>query len=85
MLPKLSPVTVTDAPPLCGAFSSPYDATGASKVNPTCCVPDIAPTVRELTDSSIVSAVVLQRTALEDVHMDVMQRPAENSDVAVKS
>jgi hypothetical protein len=34
MLPKDKPVTVTDAPLLCGAFSSPYDATGASKENP---------------------------------------------------
>ena len=43
--PKLSPVTVTEAPPLCGAFNRPYDTTGASKLSTGCPVPATAPTV----------------------------------------
>ena len=33
LLPKLSPLTVTDPSPLCGAFSITLDPTGASKEN----------------------------------------------------
>jgi hypothetical protein len=45
VLPKLRPVTVTDAAPLCGVFSSPYDDTGESKESIGDPVPAIAPTV----------------------------------------
>jgi hypothetical protein len=43
--PKLSPLTVTDPPPLNGAFSSIPDATALSKLNTNSPVPAIAPTV----------------------------------------
>ena len=42
---KSSPVTVTDAYPLSGVFSSPYDATGPSKLKPSTFVPATVPTV----------------------------------------
>jgi hypothetical protein len=42
---KSSPTTVTDAYPLSGVFSSPYDATGPSKLNPSTFVPATVPTV----------------------------------------
>jgi len=42
---KSSPVTVTDAYPLSGAFSSPHDKTGPSKLKPSTFVPATVPTV----------------------------------------
>ena len=42
---KSSPVTVTDAYPLSGVFSSPYDKTGPSKLKPSTFVPATVPTV----------------------------------------
>lgn len=45
-LPKFRPVTVTDDPPVDGAFVNPNDAVGASKVNfNSVPVPATAPTV----------------------------------------
>jgi len=42
---KSRPVTVTDAYPLSGVFSSPYDTTAPSKLKPTNCVPATLATV----------------------------------------
>jgi hypothetical protein len=43
--PNDSPVTVTDACPLCGAFTCPYDTAGASNVTMRTPVPQMAATV----------------------------------------
>jgi hypothetical protein len=44
-IPKPSPCTVSDAPPVFGAFRITNDATAASNVNPAACVPTTPPTV----------------------------------------
>jgi hypothetical protein len=49
---KSSPVTVTDAYPLSGVFSSPYDNTGPSKLKPSTLVPAKVPTVTTIDCSS---------------------------------
>jgi hypothetical protein len=43
--PKLSPLTLNDAYPLCGAFSRASDNTAASKLSTCCPVPTIDPMV----------------------------------------
>lgn len=45
LLPKSSPETVTEAPPVLAIFRDPNDATGASNVNRSDPVPLTAPTV----------------------------------------
>jgi hypothetical protein len=87
MLPKAKPVTVTDAPPLCGAFSSPYDDTGASKLYPSTWVPATAPTVNAEVDTlrCIKSTLDVHATDVDELHADVKHTPSERLELAVNS
>ena len=74
--PKLSPVTVTDAYPLCGAFCSTPDAVGESKLNTAKAVPATAPTVtnvRSIVGFAAMLAVlaVWHVTVVPELHVDV--------------
>jgi len=44
-MPKPRPFTVSDVPPVFGAFHITSDATAASNVKPAVCVPTMLPTV----------------------------------------
>jgi hypothetical protein len=87
MLPKAKPVTVTDAPPLCGAFSSPYDDTGASKLYPSTWVPATAPTVNAEVDTlrCIKSTLDVHATDVDELHESVKQTPSDKLALAVCS
>jgi hypothetical protein len=54
--PKLSPETVTDAYPLCGAFRRASDAAAASKLNAPFTVPATPPTVTHVVTSKLGDA-----------------------------
>jgi hypothetical protein len=76
---KSSPVTVTDAYPLSGVFSSPYDATGPSKLKPSTFVPATVPTVTTIDCSNrwlIVAPIpralpAKHRRLVDELHDDV--------------
>jgi hypothetical protein len=82
-LPKLSPDTVTDAPPLCGEFSLASDSTGASKLSPEVWVPTATPTVTLYSTSAVVTLVSRQASDVADDHAVVAQAASPTAAVAV--
>lgn len=85
VLPKLSPVTVTDAMPVCGTLIRALETTAPSKVMPVfTLVPAIAATVSR-TGSSICGAADVQCTVVEDVQADVRQCMLNTCTEVVKS
>jgi hypothetical protein len=69
---KFSPLTVTDAPKLCGMFRFTYEATGASNDSTPYPVPTTPAT---LIDAVVISPSTLEdshRTDVPDVHADVL-------------
>ena len=55
--PKLSPVTVTELPPLTALFNSPYEATAASKLSDALAVPTMLPTLTADTPQTVLAAL----------------------------
>lgn len=82
--PKLSPVTVTDGPPLDGPFSTPNDATGASNENVAFAVPATAPIVTTAISMGLNNPRDMHVTDELEDHEAVLQNEL-NSLVAVKS
>jgi hypothetical protein len=83
--PKLSPLTVTDSPPLFAAFTTEYDTTAASNENTDCSVPIPAPTV---TPTSLLAVCMLldkHTTDVPDVHPPVWHARMPSRTLAVKS
>jgi hypothetical protein len=78
LFPKLSPVTVTDPAPLRGAFSRPYDATGASKEKTADPVPATAPTVTFVMMLAPAFSLAMHDTAVLDDHIAVPQTTVLN-------
>jgi hypothetical protein len=66
--PKLSPLTVTNSPPLFAAFTTEYDTTAASKVTMFRTVPAVPLTVKLAIGSEAATALVLHTIAVPDVH-----------------
>jgi hypothetical protein len=73
--PKLSPDTVTDAYPLCGAFSRAFEATAVSKLKIGCPVPDTEATVTVADWKMSPNGFDRHASVVEDVHDDVKHTP----------
>jgi hypothetical protein len=73
--PKSSPDTVTDAYPLCGAFSSTSEATAASKLKIGRPVPDTAATVTLAARNRSPNAFDRQLSDVADTHDDEKHGP----------
>jgi len=73
--PKSSPDTVTDAYPLCGAFSATSDTTAASKLKIGRPVPDTAATVILKVLNKSRNAFERHATVVADVHEEVKNTP----------
>jgi hypothetical protein len=73
--PKSSPDTVTDAYPLCGAFSSTSDTTAASKLKIGRPVPDTDATVMLAALNRSPIAFDTHARVVADVHDDVKHTP----------
>jgi hypothetical protein len=88
--PKLSPDTVKDAYPLCGAFSRISEIKAASKLNDPSIVPATLPTVtHELTRAPSAAIVyagpVRQLTVVAELQLDVRHTAPESTVVCVYS
>jgi hypothetical protein len=83
--PKLSPLTVTDASPLNGAFSSIPDATATSNVNEACLVPGVAPTVIVTSVTSKLFDGDRHATDVPELQDDVKHISADSFTDAVSS
>ena len=84
-VPKSSPDTVTELPPLTALFSCPCDRTPASKLYPTVCVPMPSPTVT--IDVSMLASAALdkQLTVVADDQDDVLHRESDSDALMEKS
>ena len=86
-----SPLTVSDAYPLCGAFSRASDATAESKLNPAFIVPATPPTVTHVLTSTANSAslgginAVWHLTFVRELQLDVRHVCSDSTDVCVAS
>jgi hypothetical protein len=84
MLPNARPVTVTDAPPLCGEFKATYDNDGPSNVNAALPVPTIPATVAAMFGSASAAATPERHVTLVPVvHEVVRHGPDDNNTVSV--
>jgi len=83
MLPNARPVTVTDAPPLCGEFRATYDSDAPSNVNTALAVPTIPATVVAMLASASYATPVRHVKLVPVVHEVVKQRPDDTSTLSV--
>ena len=83
--PKLSPLTVTESPPLLAAFAIEYDTIAASKENTDCSVPIVAPTVTCTSLPAVCMLLGRQITDVPDVHPPVWHARSPSRTLAVKS
>jgi hypothetical protein len=83
--PKLSPLTVTDVPPLIGMFRATEDAMGASIEKSEICVPVTALTVRNPTERMSLYDRDRHLTTVEVVQVDVKQSTEPAAAVTEKS
>ena len=81
--PKLSPLTVTDAPKLCGMFSSKNDPTGASNENTPYPVPTTPATVISAVSASPATLICWHTTDVAELHDDVLHGADPSAAVAV--
>jgi hypothetical protein len=72
-LPKFSPVTVTDAPPVCGMFINTEERIGASNEKPGVLVPATAVTVTAVCSANEAELNATHWSTVEDAHVVVMQ------------
>ena len=84
-MPKLSPLTLTELPPLTALFSSPYDATAPSKLYPSTCVPAYEPTLTLTEFTSVTAAPDKHPTLVADVHDDVLHTPSDSEPLKLTS
>jgi hypothetical protein len=83
--PKLSPTTLTELPPLTAEFSSPYDATAASKLYAALAVPATPPTLTADTPYIVLTELLRHASAVADVHDDVPHTAISSAPVALRS
>ena len=88
--PKLRPVTVRDAYPVCGAFNRTSETAAASKLNAPVTVPATPPTVTDAlaclaSDAMADAAPVWQLTVVEELQIDVRHTAPERNDVCENS
>jgi hypothetical protein len=81
----LSPLTLSDAYPLCGAFSRASDATAESKLKIGCPVPTADATVTLPLPNISTSPLDTQPTVVAEVHDDVKHTPRSSPALAVAS
>jgi hypothetical protein len=83
-LPKLSPITLTELPPLTARFSSTPDTTAPSKLNKLAPVPTTPVTVTLCTLSSVpIPTDATQTSVVPDVHDTELHALALTSLLAV--
>ena len=83
--PKLSPLTVTESPPLLAAFAIEYDTIAASNVTMYSPVPTVPLTVTLAIGSDAATGPARHTTAVPDVHVLVVHTAWPITIVAVKS
>ena len=83
--PKLSPVTVTELPPLEAELSCPYDATAASKLYTALAVPATPPTLTADTPYVVLTPLLKHPSVVADVHLDVLHTTISSAPVALRS
>ena len=82
---KLSPITLTDANPLVGAFRRTSDATAASKLKTGRLVPATDATVTLALPNVSASPFDTQPSVVAELQLDVRQKPRSSPAVAVAS
>ena len=83
--PKLSPTTLTELPPLTAEFSSPYDATAASKLYAALAVPATPPTLTADTPYIVLTELLRHASAVAELHDDVPHTAISSAPVALRS
>ena len=84
-VPKLSPTTLIELPPLNTEFCNQPDPTAASKLYPTTCVPTTPPTLTLDVCAPVVVALDTHPKLVADVHVDVLHAPSESDTLALVS
>ena len=84
--PKLSPVTVTELPPLTALFNSPYEATAASKLSDDAlAVPTMLPTLTADTPQTVLAALPRHASAVAEIHDDLSHTTVSKTAVPLRS
>ena len=83
--PKLSPVTVTELPPLTALFNSPYEATAASKLSDALAVPTMLPTLTADTPQTVLAALPRHASAVAEIHDDLSHTTVSKTAVPLRS
>jgi hypothetical protein len=84
-VPKLSPTTVTEEPPLGAALEKAKEMDGASKLSTGCPVPATAPTVTALYPNMCLVLLCRHATDVDELHDEVLHTPASTPALAVCS
>ena len=83
--PKLSPETVKELPPLEALLRPMSEATAASKLYPTTCVPTTPPTLTLDVCAAAVAALDTHPKLVADVHVDVKHTSSDSDTLALVS
>lgn len=83
--PKLSPVTVTDEPPVWAMLTAKCDPTGLSNVSMFLLVPAMAPIVRNISPMLISTVLPKHSTVVAEVQEAVLQAKLASCVDAVRS
>ena len=83
--PKLSPVTVTELPPLTALFNSPYETTAASKLSDALAVPTMLPTLTADTPQTVLAALPRHASAVAEIHDDLSHTTVSKTAVPLRS
>jgi hypothetical protein len=83
--PKLSPLTVTELPPLEAPFCTQLDPTAASKLYAALAVPATLPTLTADMPYILVAVLLRHASAVPELHDDVLHATISSAVVALRS